>query len=195
MSQTVKDRISALRDKWERLSQRERTLVGAAGITFVVLLTLVGGFFITDGLSTFEERNADMRQALKDLDTQRESYLKLKAKSSQLENRIPRTPLQLQGFLEQAAKDAGVDIPESNERQAPAGKRWIERAVDLHLRQVTLDSLARFCKAIETGPNLVVVTALTVRTRDDKHEQLEVDMTVSTYERATDKNKPKGDKS
>ena len=37
-------------------------------------------------------------------------------------------------------------------------------------------------KAIETGKSLVVVTSLTVRTRDDKHQQLDVEMSVSTYE-------------
>jgi hypothetical protein len=138
-----------------------------------------------------------MRQALKDLDTQRDAYRRMKAMASELETRIPRAPIQLQGFLEQAAKEAGVEIPESTERPpAPAGKRWVERAVDLHLRQVTLDALARFCRSIETGPNLVVVSALSIRSRDDKHQALEVDMTVSTYERATEKKeKPKGDKS
>ena len=35
------------------------------------MVTLIVGFLITDGLSSMEERNADMRQALRDLDTQR----------------------------------------------------------------------------------------------------------------------------
>jgi hypothetical protein len=189
-------KLDALRDKWERLSQRERTMVSALGVTFVLMVTLIVGFLIADGLSSFAERNADMRQALKDIDTQRDSYNRMKAKSSQLESRIPRTPIQLQGFLEQAAKESGVEIPESTERTpAPAGKRWVERSVDLHLPHVTLDSLARFCRTIETGPNLVVVTALSIHTRDDKHQQLEVDMTVTTYEHASEKKeKGKGDK-
>jgi type II secretory pathway component PulM len=200
MPMTLLDRFKSLRDHWERLSQRERTLVSALGATFVVMSTLVVGFLITDGLSTLDEHNADMRQALHDVETQRESYLRAKAKTAQMETRIGRTPVQLQGFLEQIAKETGVEIPESNElTPTAAGKHFIQRSVELRLRQVPLDALARFLKSVETGPNLVVVTALNVHTRDDRHQQLDVEMTVSTYERASEKKEKssgkKGEKS
>ncbi len=192
---TFNDRMQALRDKWERMSQRERTMVGALGVTFVLMVTLIVGFLITDGLSSMEERNADMRQALRDLDTQRDSYLRLKAKAAQMQTRLGSTPVQLGGYLEAAAKDAGIEIPEQNPRPpAQAGKKFIERTVDLHLRAVTLDQLTRFMKAIETGRSLAVVTELSVHTRDDKHEQLDVDMSVSTYDRDTGKSGVKKDK-
>jgi len=192
---TFNDRMQALRDKWERLSQRERTMVGAMGVTFVLMLTLIVGFLITDGLSSMEERNADMRQALRDLDTQRDSYLRLKAKTAQMETRLGTTPVQLQGYVEQAAKEAGVEISDSSDRPAvSAGKKFIERSVDLHLKPMTIDQLTKFMKAIETGRSLVVVTSLTVRTRDDKHQMLDVDMVVSTYEHDTGKAGVKKDK-
>jgi F0F1-type ATP synthase membrane subunit b/b' len=195
----IGDKLNALRDRFERLSQRERTMVTALGITFVVMVTLIVGFLVTDGLSTLAERNADMRQALKDLDTHREGYLKAKAKSSQLETRIGKQPVQLSGYLEQAAKESGVEIPESNERAATAaGKLFVERSVELRLKSVRLEALAAFLKKIETGPNLVLVTQLSVRTRDDKHEELDVELTVSTWDHAPkekEKDKKKGDKS
>jgi hypothetical protein len=51
-------------------------------------------------------------------------------------------------------------------------------------------------KAIESGRNLVVVTELHITTRDDKHMQLDVEMSVSTYQRDTAKpGTKKGDKS
>lgn len=193
---TFNDRMQALRDKWERLSQRERTMVGAMGVTFVIMVTLIVGFLITDGLSTMEEHNADMRQALRDLDTQRDNYIRMRAKTAQMETRLGSQPVQLQGYVENAAKEAGVEISDSSDRPAAAaGKKFVVRTVDLHLKPMTIDQLARFMKAIETGRSLVVVTELSVRTRDDKHEQLDVDMAVSTYERATDKSTSKKDKS
>jgi hypothetical protein len=193
---TFNERIQALRDKWERLSQRERTMVGALGVTFVVLLTLVVGFFISDGLSTLEERNASMRQALRDLDTQRDNYIRNKAKVEQLESRLGQTPVQLQGYCEAAAKEAGFEISESNLRPAtPAGKKFIERTLEIRLRAVTIDQLTNFMKALETGKSLVVTTQLNVRTRDDKHQQLDVEMAVTTYEHDTGKSAAKkGDK-
>ena len=193
---TLNDRMQELRDKWERLSQRERTMVGAMGVTFVIMVTLIVGFLITDGLSTMEEHNADMRQALRDLDTQRDKYIQMRAKTAQMETRLGSQPVQLQGYVESAAKEAGVEISDSTDGPAAAaGKKFIERSVALHLKPMTIDQLTRFMKAIETGRSLVVVTSLSVRTRDDKHEQLDVDMTVATYERATEKNTPKKEKS
>lgn len=191
--------IGRLQERWERLSPRERTLLAAMAITFMFMSTVIVGFFISDGLSTLDERNAEARSALHDLETQREAYLKAKAKAAQLETRLGKTPVQLQGFLEQVAKEAGVEIPESNEQPAKdAGKQFSERSVDLRLKQVTLENLTKFLRGIETGPNLVVVTALTIRTRDDKHQDLEVEMTVTTYEHSAekkDKGTKKGDKS
>jgi type II secretory pathway component PulM len=186
--------ITQVRDRWERLSTRERMLVSIMGGVFLLMLTLGAGYFITDGIDTVEEANADARQALHDLDTQRDSYLKAKAKEADVEKRLGKTPVALQGFLEQVAKDVGVEIPEFNEL-APqaAGKQFTERSVTIRLKSVTLDSLAKFLRGVETGPNLVVVTALNVHTRDDKHEDLEVEMTVTTYEHAADK-KDKGSK-
>lgn len=193
----IRERIDALRDRFERLSQRERTMVTALGITLVVFMTLVVGFLIADKVGSMDERNADMRQALKDIETQRDSYLKAKAKTSQLETRVGHQPVQLSGFLEQCAKDAGVQIPESNEQPAvAAGKNYIQRSIDLRLKAVRLEQLAAFLRRIETGPNLVMVTALSVRTRDDKHEELDVEMTVSAYEHAPKEKQgaKKGDK-
>jgi type II secretory pathway component PulM len=194
---TFNDRLQALRDKWERLSQRERTMVGALGVTFVLMVTLIVGFLITDGLATLEERNGDMRQALHDLDTQRDNYLKLRAKSQQIEVRLGATPVQLGGYLEQAAKDAGVEISESNEEQPTAtGNNFVQRTVDLRLKAVTLDQLVKFMRAIETGRNLVVVSSLHITTRDDRHQQLDVDMSVSTFQRDMSKGAgKKGEKS
>jgi type II secretory pathway component PulM len=190
---TLNERMQALRDKWERLSQRERTMVGALGVAFVIMVTLIVGFLISDGLASLDERNADMRQALRDLDTQRDNYLRLKAKVAQMETRLGSQPVQLQAYIEAAAKESGVEIQESNERPpASTGKKFVERVVDLRLKAVTLEQLTKFMRAIETGKSLVVVTQLNVRTRDDHHQQLDVEISVSTYER--EKAPPKKDK-
>lgn len=192
----LNDRMQALRDRWERMSQRERTMVGALGVTFVIMVTLIVGFLITDGLSSMDERNAAMRQALRDLDTQRDAYVRMKAKAAQMETRLGTQPVQLQGYTEAAAKEAGVEISEQTERPpAAAGKKFIQRTLDLRLRAVTIEQLTHFMKAIETGKSLVVVTELNVRTRDDKHQQLDVEMAVTTYEHDTGKGAAKkGDK-
>src|SRR5258707_13707726 len=63
-----------------------------------------------------------------------------------------------------------------------AGKKYVERSVDLRLQKVKIDALAAFLKRIETDPNLVIVNSLLVRPPDDRHQKLDVAMGVSTYE-------------
>ncbi len=193
----LEERITALRDRFERLTERERRMVAGCGVMAVLCLVFGVGWFITSSLSDFGERNANMRQALKDLETQRDAYLRAKAKSAQMESRLSHGNVRLQSYLEQAAKEVGIEIPESSERQAPAGKHFTEHAVDLRLRQVKLDALTRFLQKIESGSTLAVVTALDVKKRDDKHIDLDVEMTVSTYERNAPAKaaKKEGDKS
>jgi type II secretory pathway component PulM len=179
--------VTDLRDRWARLSDRERGLLYGLGAAFLVIIVLGIGFSIAQGLSDLEESNDAMRQALKDIDTHRDEYQRAKAKTAQVEVRMGHGGVQLQGFLESASKEAGVEIAETVERQPQAlGKKYVERAVDLRLRKVGIEPLAKFLRKIETGPNLVVVTSLNVRSRDDKHEDLEVELTVSTYEHASE---------
>lgn len=190
----LSDSLEGLRDRFERMTPRERTMVSALGITFVITVMLMVTFLVSDAIAEREERNQAMRQALKDLDVHRDAYLKAKAKVDQMEGKLSKSGTQLQGYLEQAGKETGVQIPETNEKPPlPAGKNFLERSVDLRLNKVSLDALAKFMKKIETGPSVVAVTSLNIRTRDDKHVDLDVEMSVSTYERAVEK-KSKDDK-
>ncbi|HEX2570244.1 MAG TPA: type II secretion system protein GspM [Polyangia bacterium] len=174
-----------LRARWERLTERERRLLLAFFSTLIVLVVGATILVINNGLTTLESENDEIRQALRDIDGGREAYQRAKAKTASIEVRMGSGNVQLQGFLEQGAKEAGVEISETTERQpVPVGKKYLERAVDLRLRKVTVEQLAKFLRYIETGPNLVVVTSLNVRTRDDRHEDLEVEMAVATYEHA-----------
>jgi hypothetical protein len=179
-------RFDALKARWERLTERERVAVASLGMVMLAMVMAIVGFLVGTSLNDLEEDNAGMRAAIKDLDTNRDTYQKLRNKSSSLEVRLGHGPVQLEGILEAAANQSDVTISETVERQpVPVGnKKFIERAVDVRLQKVTLDQLAKFMRKIETGANLVVVTQLNVRTRDDKHEDLQVEMTVSTWEKA-----------
>lgn len=185
-------RIKNLGDTFERMSQRERTMAALLGAAFTACVFLIGGYLIYSRLSDLEERNDAMRQALRDIERKRGAYLQAKAKISQLEARIGTVPLQLSGFLEQAAKDTGIDIRETNPKPPePVGKKYVQQSMDVRLSKVQLEALTKFMRRLEQNPgNLVLVTGLFIRARDDKHVDFDVDLTVSTYEHAP--KKPKG---
>lgn len=180
---------AGLRARWEQLSERERRLVSAMIAVAVVLLLAVSALVVHGSLGDLADDNEAMRRVLKEIDEGRDNYQRLRMKSQQVEARIGHGGVQLEGLLETAANQSNVEISESTERAAVAvaNKKYTERAVDVRLRKVTIDKLAHFLRKLETGPNLVVVTRLSARVRDDKHEELEVEMTVTTWEKADGK--------
>jgi type II secretory pathway component PulM len=191
--------LARLRDAFEGLSARERSLLLLLGAVVVLLLFLIGGYTLYDRIDTLEEKNQAMEKALSDIAKKRGPYLQARARQAQLDSRIGNSPLQLSGFLEGIAKESGIEIRETNPRTPePLGKKYIQQSVDLRLGRVKLEPLLKFMHRLETYPsNLVLVTQLSIRNRDDKHEEFEVDMTVSTYEHApksaTKPQKPEGD--
>jgi hypothetical protein len=186
-------RLTQIRAQWDRLSMRERRLLSLLGTCLVGLIVFGVGFVIRDGLREIEERNSDMRQALKDIVTHKEDFARARSEMQRLEVKIPKEAAPLPGYVEAAAKEFDINIQENSDRPPqPRGKSFVEKTVEIKLRGVNLQQLAEFMRKIETGSaNVVVVSRLVVRTRFNQHEQLDVEMTVSTFERGATE-KPKG---
>jgi len=114
-----------------------------------------------------------------------------KARAAAQALRIGSEPPQLAADLEAAAKEAGIQIPETADRpDAAAGKRYIEHSLDVKLRKVDLKSLANFLSKVETGRALVLITRLQIRRSfGGDGTSVDVDLTATTYERIKDGSK------
>ncbi len=183
MVHTLKNRLQDLKGSWERLSQRERNMVLGLGGALLLVVVVFVGFTIQSGLEELEENNDAMRKALRDLDQYKDAYMVQRQRMAALEVRISRTPVELNRFLETAASGAGISISESVEMQPVEGDRYRQRGMEIKLRKVSIEQLAKFMKEIETSQQLVQITSLSVNTRWNQHQDLDVEMTVSTYER------------
>ena len=129
-----------------------------------------------------------MRQALRDLDTQRDSYLRAKAKTAQLETRLGHDAGAAAGLPRAGGEGGGRRDPRDQRAAAGAVGQEVHRAraSTCGCARSTLEQLAKFLKAHRDRPQPGGGHRADVRTRDDKHEELDVEMTVSTYEHATD---------
>jgi hypothetical protein len=87
---------------------------------------------------------------------------------------------------------------ESSERpNTPAGRRYLEHDVDLKIREVDLQTLAKFLRRVETGPRLIFFTRLTLKRRYSETEKLDVEATATAFEKLREdkiKKKPEGKK-
>jgi hypothetical protein len=175
-----------LNESLELIPARQRLLIAivGGGLLLVSLLTL--SYVLYDRIDTLDEKNDAMQRALRKIEEKRDAYVAAKAHERALEARIGQSPLQLSGFVEQLAKEVGLEIRETNPRSPDLlAKKYLQQSVDLRISKVGLEPMLRFLRRIETyQSNLVMITELSVRARDDKHQDFEVDMTVSTFEHA-----------
>jgi hypothetical protein len=143
-------------------------------------------------MQSMSQDNQDMRDALDAIAKHSEEFRDAKAKAKAQELRIGTEPPQLAADLEAAAKEAGIQIPETADRpDTPAGKRYVEHSLDVKLRKVDLKSLANFLSKVETGHNLVLITRLQIRRSfGGDGTSVDVDLTATAYERLKDGKKP-----
>jgi hypothetical protein len=174
--------------EWNRMSARERRLISVLG--GAAALCVVGGvaYLMIESLRSMAQQNRDMRDAIADIAKHSDEYRDGKAKVEAIRKRIGDEPPQLAADLESAAKEAGIQIPETNDKpDTPAGKHYVEHSLDVKLRKVDLKSLATFLKLVETGKSLILVTRLQIRRSfGSDGSNLDVDMTATTYERLKD---------
>lgn len=177
--------------EWNRMSARERRLILALGGAFALCAVLLVAYLTVDSLQTMAQENEEMRAAINDIAKHSEAYRDAKAKAVAQQQRVGSEPPQLAADLEAAAKEAGIQIPETSDRpDTPAGKRYVEHSLDVKLRKVDLKSLATFLKKVETGRSLILVTRLQIRRSfGSDGSNLDVDLTATTYERLKDTGK------
>ena len=177
--------------EWNRMSARERRLISLLGSAFAVCAFLLVGYLVFDSMQSMSEENQDMRDALDAIARHSDEFRDAKARAAAQALRIGTEPPQLAADLEAAAKEAGIQIPETADRpDAPAGKRYVEHSLDVKLRKVDLKSLANFLSKVETGRSLVLITRLQIRRSfGGDGTSVDVDLTATTYERLKDGSK------
>jgi type II secretory pathway component PulM len=199
LGKRIVDRIRALVGRpaayaaaeWRRMSPRERRLISILGGAFATCAFLLVAYLMIDSLQSMGQDNKDMRDALDAIAKHSGEYRDGKARAKAQELRIGSDPPQLAADLEAAAKEAGIQIPETADRpDAAAGKRYVEHSLDLKLRKVDLKSLATFLGKVETSRRLILITRLEIRRSfGGDGTSVDVDLTATTYERLKDGSK------
>ena len=174
--------LDRLRDRWEHLAPRERTLIMALGATAAVCVALFVAFLIRDGLSSIEDRNDERRDALTALGQYRVAEAKLAA-SSAPDVQIPDEAIELETYLQRIANQTGVRIP-GYSSQRPETSGAVRRvSTKIELESVSMYDLVEFLEMVETESDVVVIWRMNVKQNFRDNEVLDVDMTVSTFER------------
>ncbi len=181
----------------DRLSGREKALVG--GLAAAVLLTFVGlfWFFTSNQINNLEERNETVRSALEQIGTQKDAWIAKKARSDADNARLDSNKLKLVREMESQATRLGFSIEDfkENKRYLTDNRRrrrktkerqtvveLAEESQTVTIRRISLEQLAEFLYNLEKRKEPVSVTRLNIRTASSDRQVLrEVRMTVATY--------------
>jgi general secretion pathway protein M len=96
----------------------------------------------------------------------------------------------LAGFIEDAARKSGLEIPESKDgADIPHGKdkEFTERSTVVRLRKVGLLPLITMLESIENAGHPIVVSRLNIKKRGREADSYDVELGVSAFDRVSDK--------
>jgi hypothetical protein len=176
--------------EWNRLAPRERSLVAVLGGAVVAAAVAVLALLTAQSLAEIREDNEGAREALAAIAQHRDEFLDAKSRMQAQEMRIGNEAPQLAADLEAAAREVGIQIPETSSKPVvPAGRRYMEHSVVVTLRQVDLLSLTKFLSKVETGQRVIVISKLSIKQAFGEGEKLNVSLTATAWERVNDARK------
>jgi general secretion pathway protein M len=181
----------SLGDRFQNLEDRERRLLGvlvAMVLGAVVLLPPAALYALVHSRRSEVD---EIREALQSIEDERETVERAKAGKGAIEQRYARPAPPLAAFLARLASEAGVEIPESQDRQTvPHGKRFEERTTKLTLRKVGLLKLVKFIEKIEQSGHPVRISQFGIRKRGGVPDSYDVDLVISAFDRKAEPKAP-----
>ena len=181
----MKELLERLRAAWDNLADRERLLVGAAGIMLgIALLWLLIVMPALGARSRVDERVAAAEQQLEVMERLRQEFDAVSGRLERVEQRI-RTGRRgnLRTTLDNLAQRSGVTIESMEPQPSPANDRYRETKVEVALKGVSLPQTVSYLQRIlDSQQEVLSVKSLRIRIRPDQPELLDVTFTVSSFE-------------
>lgn len=174
---------SMLRNLVAGMSAREKRLAVLAGAAMVGFAVFLLFFFARSAIGDLRIENTSRATTLTELEVRGPAYLGNKLEQSRA---APRgKPLPLQSLVDSTSQKVGVQTPDTKALpEQRHGDTWLERSIEISLRQVGLEQLTMFMESIEGNRRLfpVAINRLELRKRRRGEDAFDVKMTISTYE-------------
>jgi general secretion pathway protein M len=178
--------MQTLQERWQQISQRERTIALAGGI--VVGLSLLFVIVVDPLLAKVErlERQTVRKQKdIKELLILGQEYATKRERLAEAERRMPslHSQFSLLTFMEEAATTAHVRerIAGMQPQVQAVAQGYQETAVDLRLEGVQLPELLALLVAIDQAPYNLQVRHLQIRPKFDNPVNLDATIRVLSY--------------
>jgi glycine cleavage system regulatory protein len=181
VSKKIEDLLAAL----ERLSRREKFMVGGLALCFVVFVVTLVSLWVASNLGAMERRIKDKTTRLQTVIDYRQQYEEAKRRDEQVKKQIQRgRNIDLVATLTSLEKQLGVNIEDLQTRTPGINQeKGIEEVkVEVNIPLITIDRLVELIEEIERKSKTIAVRVLRVRNNFRDPTQLDVNMTVSNFQ-------------
>lgn len=165
-----------------KLSQRERVMVSAVGVTAFMLAALVSSWKISDSITQREQSIERKTRYLAEISKLAVGFRERQAELQALEQRLKGPPVQLLSFISQQGAQLQIEVGDLRPAPVPDQPQGLsEEAVEVNVARVEFAKLIRYLQALERGQGVVRVRRLRATTRSDDPRQVDATFTVSAY--------------
>ena len=185
----------------DRLSGREKVMVGVMGASVLVFLLFVGVLLIGGRLAEQEERIESAKASLDQLMARKDEYLAERARSAGAdESRIEGNDLNLTTFADKHAKTVGIQFDDYNDskrplflKKRPPGGRvdekpdLIEEHLEVTFKRVSLEAVTAFLDNVDNEERRpLAVKKLNLKTLWSDRTKLSGSITLATWKKPED---------
>ena len=178
--------MQTFQERWQQMSQRERTIVLVGGIVAgLILLFVIVVDPLLAKLDRLERQAVRKQKDIQELTLLSQEYATKQERLAQAESRMPAPDSQfsLLTFMEEAATTAGVRdwITGMQPQVQSLAQGYQETAVDLRLEGLQLPELLALLVAIDQAPYELQVRHLQIRPKFDNPIYLDATIRVLSY--------------
>jgi len=173
---------------FDRLSAREQVMVVVMLTAIITMVLGFGGYLIQRDFSRREIRIDAKIEKLREVAALRSDYRRRLAEQEALAAEVKRNAqTRILSYLESLSEKAGIELANVRGRRGEStGSDLVaEDAAEVEIRNVSIDRLDAFLRAIEEGNRLVKVRRLKIRSRFDDPQMLDAQINVGTFKPAT----------
>ena len=190
---------SGIVETFDRLSSREKGLVGALVVAFLITIVGIMWFVVGKQLNRLEVQNQEIEEGLTKFRKQRVEFVAKKMKADKEKARLENNKLKLVQLMQREAEAQGISIQKfnkdtrfltsrhrnlkrSDENTEEKVRDLVEESQRVTLKRISLDQLANFMAELERRKEPIQTTELTVSTLSSDRQVLrEAIIKVATY--------------
>jgi general secretion pathway protein M len=173
--------FDALRDYWEKLSDRERKMLSGMGGVLLTVIVFVAIWTTTSAVADVQEEREGIRRVLADIDRAGELLAKRQAERLAIEARYQVSAPPLAAFIERKAKEQGLEVRQVSEEPEKVINGYRRQSVRVSMSGVSLRPIMHLLTVIEQEPAPMAIERLVVE-HYSSGDSYKVDVGVSAFD-------------